>query len=72
MDQFDRAQQLDEMHRDIALAEHQRRTRPGAALSHCEDCADPIPPERAARVPGVRRCIDCQRDHELAQRTGAR
>jgi hypothetical protein len=32
MDQFDRAQQLDEMHRDIALAEHQRRTRPGAAI----------------------------------------
>jgi phage/conjugal plasmid C-4 type zinc finger TraR family protein len=68
MDQFDRAQAFDAMHRDIALSEHQRRTATGPALTHCEDCGEPIPTERAARVPGVRRCIDCQRDHEQRAR----
>ncbi|MCL2656147.1 MAG: TraR/DksA C4-type zinc finger protein [Betaproteobacteria bacterium] len=71
MDQFDRAQQIEAMQRDIALAEHQRRATAGAALTHCEDCGEPIPAERAARVPGVRRCIDCQRDHEHRHRLGA-
>ncbi len=72
MDQFDRAQQLDAMHRDIALAEHQRRAAAGPARSHCEACGEAIPAERAARVAGVRRCIDCQREHEHEQRLRCR
>lgn len=32
--------------------------KPG--LSHCEDCDDPIPPERHAAAPWANRCINCQ------------
>ena len=54
-----------------AMAEHQRRVGQvaGPALSHCEDCGEPIPAERRAAVAGCRRCIDCQMLREK-QKTG--
>jgi len=32
----------------------------GNSLSHCEECAQPIPKARREAVPGVRYCISCQ------------
>ena len=37
-DQFDRAQQLDEMQREIALKKH--RTFKAVSRLYCEDCED--------------------------------
>jgi phage/conjugal plasmid C-4 type zinc finger TraR family protein len=31
----------------------------------CEDCGHEIPPERLAAVPGVSRCVTCQREFAL-------
>ena len=40
-DQFDRAQQLEEMQREIALKKH--RTFQAVSRLYCEDCDAPIP-----------------------------
>ncbi|KZE34167.1 TraR/DksA C4-type zinc finger protein [Crenobacter luteus] len=62
-DIFDRAQELDELHREAALAAH-RRESCGQSYSHCADCGEPIPEKRRQCVPGCTRCIDCQNEHE--------
>lgn len=62
-DIFDRASELEELHREAALAAH--RDRPiGQSYSHCEDCGDEIPEKRRKAVPGCRRCIHCQQSYE--------
>lgn len=38
----------------------------GPSLSECEDCGEPIPAARRAAIPGVRRCIACQSEHDEA------
>ena len=65
-DQFDRAQQLEEMAREIAIKKH----RPFKAISrvYCEDCDAPIPEKRRQLIPGVSRCVDCQQKYEMQQR----
>ena len=43
----------------------------GESLSHCEECAAPIPEARRAAVPGVRLCIRCQTEQDrLQQQSG--
>lgn len=66
-DLFDRAQALEQRQRDEALVRRAALPR-GASLSHCEDCGDEIPAPRRAAVPGCRRCIPCQQDHERMYR----
>ncbi|HSC83796.1 MAG TPA: DksA/TraR family C4-type zinc finger protein [Pseudomonas sp.] len=39
----------------------------GASLSHCEECAAPIPQARRLAVPGVRLCVACQSEHDKEQ-----
>ena len=70
-DIYDRTQQRDAENLADALAAHQRRVGQvaGPALSHCEDCGEPIPAARRAAVAGCRRCIDCQMLREK-QKTG--
>ena len=63
--QFDRAQELEVLHREAALASFAASLPNGESLSHCEDCAEPIPEARRRIVHGCRRCIPCQ---ELAER----
>ena len=36
------------------------RLAQGPSLSHCEQCAAPIPEARRAALPGVRLCVPCQ------------
>jgi phage/conjugal plasmid C-4 type zinc finger TraR family protein len=71
VDIYDRAQQRDAENLADALAAQQRRAGQvaGPALSHCEDCGEPIPAARRAAVAGCRRCIDCQMLREK-QKTG--
>ena len=39
----------------------------GESLSHCEECAAPIPEARRKAVPGVRLCVACQAQHDREQ-----
>lgn len=34
----------------------------GESLTHCADCEEPIPQARRKAIPGVKLCIDCQRE----------
>jgi len=65
MDQFDRATQLEEQQREIALAQVLARTRPAVESAHfCIDCGVDIPEARRRAVPGCQRCVDCQEEFE--------
>lgn len=66
-DQFDRAQQLEEMQREISLKKH--RTFQAVSRLYCEDCDAPIPEARRQAICGVTRCVSCQeREEEKQQR----
>lgn len=39
----------------------------GKSLSHCEDCADPIPEARRKAIPGIRLCVGCQSESDELQ-----
>ena len=64
--QFDRAQELEQMTRDIALKKH--RTFKAISAFYCEDCDAPIPEKRRQLIQGVTRCVACQQIHELQKR----
>lgn len=65
-DQFDRAQQLEEMQREIAIKKH--RTFKAVSRLYCEDCDAPIPEKRRQMIQGVTRCVTCQELEEKRQR----
>ena len=65
-DQFDRAQQLEEMQREIALKKH--RTFKAVSRLYCEDCDIHIHEKRRQLIQGVTRCVDCQQKYEMQQR----
>ncbi len=67
MDDADRAQRLEELQRESALAAHGApaetpRTHHGTRM--CLDCDEPIEAPRLAANPQAVRCVDCQRRHE--------
>lgn len=69
MDEFDRAQQLEEMERDAAVAAHSSRQQlKGLSLKHCTDCGEVIPEQRR-QYGGVCRCVECQQLVERRTRT---
>lgn len=39
----------------------------GESLAACEDCDEPIPEARRKALPGVRRCIACQKEVDLKE-----
>lgn len=39
----------------------------GASLSHCAECAAPIPAARQAAIPGVQLCVACQTEFDKEQ-----
>ena len=41
----------------------------GESLTHCEECAKPIPEPRREAIPGVRLCVACQAEHDAKQKT---
>ena len=36
----------------------------GESRAECEDCGEPIPEKRRIALPGVRRCVPCQREQD--------
>jgi phage/conjugal plasmid C-4 type zinc finger TraR family protein len=36
----------------------------GASLAQCAECEEPIPEARRAAIPGVKFCLDCQRQRD--------
>lgn len=53
---------------DSAVERARAKLSRGASLTYCEDCEAPIPPRRRELVPGVRRCVPCQSEHDEAER----
>lgn len=45
-----------------------RRAPSGESLAECADCGEPIPEARRTALPGVKLCIDCQRERDAAFR----
>lgn len=54
----DRASQLEQLQRDLALAKHRRTATVSA--HECDDCGEPIPELRRKTIIGCRRCVTCQ------------
>lgn len=47
------------------LARLKARQAPvGESLTYCADCEEPIPEARRRVLPGVRLCIECQRERD--------
>ena len=70
MDCFDRAQELEQWQREVAIDEARSHAPHGVALMHCQDCGEVIPPERREASHGCTRCAECQRyfEHEQSMR----
>lgn len=67
---FDRAQDLEQKQRDLAIAARLTQARAqsaGPSLTHCEDCNREIPPARRA-LGGKTRCVPCQSTFEQGSR----
>jgi phage/conjugal plasmid C-4 type zinc finger TraR family protein len=41
-----------------------RRHPSGESLTHCAECDEPIPEARRTAIPGVKLCIECQRERD--------
>lgn len=69
----DRASQLEELHRETALAAHlalqPKAGIPSALTCQADACGVPISPARRRAVPGVQFCIQCQSRCEKRSRT---
>lgn len=67
MDAADQAQEREEHHRALALANV--AIKPGQDVSNwfCVDCLLSIPHKRREAVKGCTRCVDCQ---EIAEQRG--
>jgi phage/conjugal plasmid C-4 type zinc finger TraR family protein len=50
-----------------AIASARRNLPAGASLYHCEECGAEIPAARRDALPGVRRCLSCQAEHDKAE-----
>lgn len=48
----------------VRRARNNLPTGPGRIA--CEDCGEPIPTARREAMPGVRRCVGCQAEHDDA------
>ena len=48
-----------------------QKTPVGESLSHCAECDEEIPEARRQAVPGVKLCIDCQQERDVAFRPRA-
>jgi phage/conjugal plasmid C-4 type zinc finger TraR family protein len=43
-----------------------RKSPVGESLTHCAECEEPIPEARRAALPGVKLCIDCMKERDMA------
>lgn len=68
-DEIDRAQGLEELHRQSALERALEAARaPAATNSACADCGEAIDPARRKAAPESRLCVPCAREAELRVR----
>lgn len=70
-DQFDRAAELEQMHREAAIRRQadKQAAAPAVSAYDCEECGEPIPEARRQAAPGCRCCISCQQDIETYGKT---
>ncbi len=65
-EQIDQAQELDQVFRDRALANHKNNQRcelpdeDESGIRYCLDCGEEIPNKRIEVLPGAVRCVQCQ------------
>lgn len=68
-EQIDQAQELDQLFRERALAQHKNKRvieQPDEenGIRYCLDCGIDIPPKRIEAQPGAVRCVSCQSGKE--------
>lgn len=65
---MDAAQELDQLHRDRALAARKQflllQQQDTGEYARCVDCDNEIPQARRAAVPHTKRCVECEADAE--------
>ncbi|HDS6883413.1 TraR/DksA family transcriptional regulator [Citrobacter sp. Cf224] len=66
-DIIDNASTLEDFQRDAALSMH-RLNHSAVSATHCEECGDPLIPERRDAFPGCKKCVSCQEDEEKRNR----
>ncbi|MEY7907514.1 TraR/DksA family transcriptional regulator [Citrobacter cronae] len=66
-DIIDNASTLEDLQREAALSMH-RLNHSAASATHCEECGDPLIPERRDAFPGCKKCVSCQKDEEKRNR----
>lgn len=66
-DIIDNASTLEDLQRDAALSMH-RLNHNAVSATHCEECGDPLIPERRDAFPGCKKCVSCQEDEEKRNR----
>lgn len=64
-DIIDQANDVAQLNIERAIAKAPKFDRP--SLTECEDCGEPIPPERQ-KLGSVIYCIDCQTYHDKQRR----
>lgn len=69
MDQFDHASEIETLHREAAIQQHQNRTKKRESAYECQSCGEPIPEARRLAVPGCLMCVDCQEEYERYGKT---
>ncbi|MGE4195323.1 MAG: TraR/DksA C4-type zinc finger protein [Pseudodesulfovibrio sp.] len=67
-DECDMAQDMEALHRRIALESLHSATTGRNSLYYCEECGDPIPEARRQAVPGVSLCLECQEEADACHR----
>jgi phage/conjugal plasmid C-4 type zinc finger TraR family protein len=72
MDIYDQATELEELQREIAIAETRARASHGDAATSCAACGEEISAERRAAAPGCVRCVECQERSERDVKERAR
>lgn len=66
-DTLDAASELTQQRIEMAVAAH-RLNHSAVSATHCEECWDPLIPERRDAFPGCKKCVSCQEDEEKRKR----
>lgn len=66
-DTLDAASELTQQRIEMAVAAH-RLNHSAVSATHCEECGDPLIPERRDAFPGCKKCVSCQEDEENRNR----
>ncbi|WP_370607055.1 TraR/DksA family transcriptional regulator [Citrobacter werkmanii] len=64
---IDQANELAQQRIDMSIAAH-RLNHSAVSATHCEECGDPLIPERRDAFPGCKKCVSCQEDEEKRNR----